>query len=168
MSKKQIISTLVHNHPGVLLRIAGLFSRRGFNIESLTASETQDPAYSRMTIVVSGGSDIIEQIKHQLEKVIDVKKVDHYQMEDATCSELLLVKVCVLPAERAAMYKLAASYQARVTDVGQRSMTLEAAGEGDTLNQLIARLQERGILEMARTGFSALQKGDGCLAPEPR
>ena len=99
MEEKQILSTLVRNHPGVLLRVAGLFSRRGFNIESLTASETQDPAYSRMTIVISGDIETVEQVKHQLEKIVDVKKVSHLKIEQASCSELLLVKVKALPEE---------------------------------------------------------------------
>ncbi len=165
MREKQMISALVHNHPGVLLRVAGLFSRRGFNIESLTVSETQDPAYSRMTIVISGDNDTAEQVKRQLEKVVDVKKVAHYEMSGASCSELLLVKVNALPEERATIYKIAASYRARVLDVGQNSMTLEATGEDDSLNELIHHLQKQGILEMARTGFTALQKGDACLMP---
>ncbi len=166
MEEKQILSTLVRNHPGVLLRVAGLFSRRGFNIESLTASETQDPAYSRMTIVVSGDIETVEQVKHQLEKIVDVKKVSHLKIEQASCSELLLVKVKALPEERPAIYKLSASYHARILDVGQKSMTLEATGKTEDLNGLISRLQEQGILELARSGFSALQKGDGCLLPE--
>ena len=166
MEQKQILSTLVRNHPGVLLRVAGLFSRRGFNIESLTASETQDPAYSRMTIVVSGDNDTVEQVKHQLEKIVDVKKVSHFRLEESSCSELLFGKVKALPEERPAFYKLAASHHARVLDVGQNSMTLEATGSAEDINALVSRLQERGILEMARSGFSALQKGDGCLVPE--
>lgn len=166
MEQKQILSTLVRNHPGVLLRVAGLFSRRGFNIESLTASETQDPAYSRMTIVVSGDIETVEQVKHQLEKIIDVKKVAHFKMEEASCSELLLVKVKAMPEERTAIDQLSAPYHARVVDVGLRSLTLEATGKAEELNGLVDKLQKWGILEMARSGFSALQKGDGCLLPE--
>lgn len=166
MKEKHIISTMVHNHPGVLLRIAGLFSRRGFNIDSLTVSETQDPEYSRMTIVVAGDEAVVEQVKCQLAKVVDVKQVAHFEEGETSCSELLMIKVRVTPEERAVIYKIAATYHARILDVGQQSMTLEATGHAAELNELIKHLQKQGIMEMARTGITALEKGDHCLSAQ--
>lgn len=163
MEQKQILSLLVHNHPGVLLRITGLFTRRGFNIDSLTVSETQDGAFSRMTIVVRGDAEVAGQVIYQALKVADVKKAVLVPEEDALRCELMLIKVRVAPAERAAMFKIAHTYHAQVVNVGQASMTLRATAAPEELDELVEHLEEQGILELVRTGLAALQAGDTCL-----
>lgn len=163
MEHKQIISLLVHNHPGVLLRITGLFTRRGFNIDSLTVSETQDAQYSRMTIVVKGDDSVANQVICQVMKVADVKKAVIVPETEAICCELMLIKVNATPAERAAMYKIAATYHATVVNVGQSSMTMQATALPAELDEMIAHLAKQGILEMVRTGLTALQHGDTCI-----
>lgn len=165
---KHIICAMLHNHPGVLLRLTGLFNRRGFNIVSLTASETRNPEFSRMTVVVEGDEDVLEQVKYQMAKVVDVKKVSYFSAEEVSCSELLVVKVQALPENREEVLRIAGSYHARVLNIGESSMTLEATGYGGELDLFIEKLKKPGILEMARTGITALEKGDHCLLDAER
>lgn len=167
MEHKQILSLLVHNHPGVLIRIAGLFSRRGFNIDSLTVSETPDKEYSRMTIVVRGDDGVAEQVLYQALKVADVKVARLLPEQEAILSELMLIKVRALSAERSAIHKIAFTYHATVVNIGQTSMTIQATGHPSELDALTEHLQKQGILELVRTGLTALEAGDPCLVDHP-
>lgn len=164
MDNKQIVSLLAYNRPGVLQRITGLFTRRGFNIESITAGVTQDERYSRITIMVSGDASIAHQVIYQALKVVDVTTATILPEEDTILSELMLVKVRATPAERAAIFKIAVTYHATVVNVGQNSMTMQATAMPHELDELIHHLRKQGILELARTGMTALQCGDTCIS----
>lgn len=160
MEKRQILSALVYNRAGVLVRIAGLISRRGYNIDSVTVSATENPKFSRMTIVVTCDEDLTEQLRRQLAKLEDVKVITHIEEENATNRELLVIKLKALPAERASLYKVAESYGAKVVDVGEATMTLEITGQGEEMDGFIEHMRRYEIMEMARTGMTVLEKGD--------
>lgn len=163
MTQRQMISLLVNNSRGVLLRVAGLFTRRGFNIESITASPTQDEGYSRITVVINGDNDVAEQFVRQMLKLQDVMKAIIIPQERSLEYELMLVKVLARPAESAIVHKIAYLYHSRVIDVGQYSMTLQAVGTVNELRELVTHLEKQGILELVSTGITALQKGDDCI-----
>ena len=159
-NKKTVISALVDNHSGVLLRVAGLFSRRGFNIDSLTVCETENPAFSRMTIVVPGDYNTIMQVVRQLGKLEDTRKITVLDQEDAINSELLLIKVSAANSERASILKTAQVYGAKVLNTGEKSVTLELTGSSKDIDEFIHHIERNGILELARTGMTALSAGD--------
>ncbi len=164
MQKQKImISALVANHPGVLGHVVGLFSRRAFNIDSLTVCECEDPAYSRITITVRGEWAMLRQITRQFMKLEDVKKTVVLDPEEASASELLLVKVTAAGEQRAQVLKTAQTYGAGVLDVGEMSVTLEHTGRTEELDRFIERMRSQGILEMARTGAAALGRGDATI-----
>ncbi len=163
MQQQLVLSALVQNHYGVLLRVAGLFSRRGYNIISLTVSETEDMQYSRMTIVASADPSTFRQMEKQLLKLEDVIKVVRLEPEEASTSELLLVKLVALPAERAQLLKTATQYGARVMDVGDKTMTVELTGIPSRLDHFIENIRQFGIVELARTGLTALERGDNSI-----
>ena len=161
---KQAFSVLADNHPGVLLRVTGLFSRRGFNIDSLVACNTENPAVSRITVVVSGDEGIFSQVIRQLFKLEEIIKVEMLSLDDCTASELLLVKVSAADnKERTALLKVAQSYGGRVLDIGERTVTLELTGETTVLDTFINGIEPFGICEMARTGVTVLQRGDATI-----
>lgn len=166
MDHKQIISLLVYNHPGVLLRITGLITRRGFNIDSITAGEMQDKKYSRLTIVLDGETDDAQQVVRQVLKVADVVKAEILEEEEAISCELMLVKVRAMPEDRAAVFKTAFNHHAMVVNVGQSTMTLRITAMPYELDELLLHLQDQGVLELARTGLTALQAGDCCLVDQ--
>lgn len=122
---KKVLSVLVDNTSGVLNRVAGLFSRRGYNIDSLTVGVTQDPRYSRMTIVVTGDDDIIEQIIKQIEKLVDVNKVEVLEDNNSVCRELILTKVKTTPEQRQQVMAVADIFRAKIVDVGIDSLIIE-------------------------------------------
>jgi len=153
---RHTISVLVENHPGVLARIAGLFSGRGFNIDSLSVGETEDPTVSRMTVVVNGDDVVVEQIGKQLNKLIDTIKVVDLTEEEHIERELVLVKVTADGAVRSEVMQIADIFRAKVVDVGARSLIVEATGTEDKVDALIELLGRFGIQEMARTGRIAL------------
>lgn len=166
MEQKQILSLLVHNHPGVLLRITGLFTRRGSNIDSLTVSPSQDGAFSRMTIMIRGDSATVVQVIRQVKKIADVKRVELVPREQASCGELLLLKINAAPPQRPALLKKALAHHAAVVDIGPHSMTLQACALPEELDELVSHFVQDGVLELARTGLTALQAGDACLRAE--
>ncbi|MCC8022205.1 MAG: acetolactate synthase small subunit [Clostridiales bacterium] len=166
MTEQLILSALVDNHSGVLQRVAGLFSRRGFNITSLTVCETEDHNYSRMTIVSQAEPETFRQIEKQLLKLEDVRKVVRLDSDNAISSELVLVKVSALNKDRPAVLDVVARFGARVKDIGHTTMTLELTGLSYRLDKFISRVEPFGILEMARTGFTALERGDVCIKDE--
>lgn len=157
------ISALVSNKSGVLTRISGLFARRGYNIDSLSVCATEDPAISRMTIVLNGDEYILEQLTRQLDKLIDVKKIMHVNENQALFRELLLVKVNAPSEKRSEIYEICQIFRAKVDDLYPTSMVVELTGESKKLDGFINMIQEYGILEMARTGVTAISRGNICI-----
>ncbi len=156
---KKVFSLLVDNNPGVLSRVAGLFSRRAYNIESLTVGETTDPHYSRMTVVAKGDELILDQIKKQLMKLIDV--VDIKELEDSVSvnRELILVKVRVADDQRQSVITMANVFRGKIVDVGRDSLIVELTGQQSKLDSFIRLLKDYEILELARTGITGLSRG---------
>jgi len=157
--RKHTISVLVENKFGVLSRVAGLFSARGYNIESLSVGETLDPSVSRMTIVVTGDQFVIEQVMKQLHKLIDVIKVNDLTDESHVERELVLVRVNAEPQHRAEILRTADIFRARVVDVTAVSFVLEATGDEGKLEALLELLRPMGIQEVVRTGKIAITRG---------
>ena len=150
---KYTLSVLVENHPGVLSKVSGLFSRRGFNIDSLAVGVTEDPAISRMTIVVDGDEYIVEQVEKQLNKVIPVIKVKALNPEELISRELSLIKVGCTSKQRPELM------QAGVVDVSPSSITLQYADTGERTETLISLIKPYGIREIVRTATIAIEKG---------
>ncbi|MBO5525670.1 MAG: acetolactate synthase small subunit [Clostridia bacterium] len=157
------ISALVTNRSGVLTKISGLFSRRGFNIESLSVCNTEDPNLSRMTIVLNGDDYTLEQMIKQMDKVIEVKKIMQAEENESIFRELLLIKVSAAPEIRNQIVEIKEIYKAKVVDLSPESMILELTGEPNKLDAFIRVIQPYGILEMARTGVTALTRGEKCI-----
>ncbi len=157
-SRKRILSLLVDNQPGVLSRVAGLFSGRGFNIDSLCVSETTDPLISRITLVAMGDMSIIEQIKKQLNKLINVIKVLDFTDADFVQRETALVKVRAKPDHRAEILRMADIFHATVVDVGMEYYTLEVTGDEGKISAFLKLLKPLGVKEIARTGTVALAR----------
>jgi acetolactate synthase-1/3 small subunit len=156
---KHTISVLVNNRPGVLARTAGLFARRGFNIDSLAVSTTQDPNVSRMTIVVEGPDAVLEQISKQLYKLLDVIKVLDHQAESVITRELALVKVDADPSMRGEIMQTVSIFRANIVDVSDRTFTVEVTGSAEKIDALVNLLHKYGIREMMRTGRIVLSRG---------
>ncbi|MGN0528321.1 MAG: acetolactate synthase small subunit [Eubacterium sp.] len=168
MKEKLILSVLVDNESGVLQRVASLFSRRGYNIESLTVSETEDSAFSRMTIETKTEPENFRQIKRQLLKLEIVKKVSELTEENSVSSELLLIKVKAegIP-QKNELLAFNVKYGARVLDISHETITLEFTGTGDTIDEFVKYLEENfGIVELARTGITSLQRGEGSFTDD--
>jgi acetolactate synthase-1/3 small subunit len=157
--RKHTISVLVENRFGVLSRVAGLFSARGYNIESLSVGETLDPAVSRMTLVVRGDEFVIEQVMKQLHKLIDVIKVTDLTDERHVERELVLIRVNAEPQHRAEILRTADIFRAKVVDVTPTSFILEATGDEPKIEALIELLRPMGIQELVRTGKVAVTRG---------
>jgi acetolactate synthase-1/3 small subunit len=156
---KHVISVLVENKVGVLARITGLFSGRGFNIESLAVGETENMAISRMTIVVSGDDSIIEQVRKQLGKVIDTIKVTDFTGTDYVERDLMLIKMNAAPGKRSEIVELVDVFRGKIIDVGQKDMVIEISGPEDRLEAMLDLLRPYGIKEVARTGRIAMNRG---------
>ncbi|OJF77446.1 MAG: acetolactate synthase small subunit [Treponema sp. CETP13] len=164
-SKKYVLSVLVENHAGVLSRVAGLFSRRGYNIDSLTVGETHHPGRSRMTIVVTGDDNILEQITKQLGKLVEVISIQHCKTDETVVREMTLIKVSAPVDSRSGIIQTANIFRARIVDVAEESLIIEATGSQDKVGSLIKLLEPFGILELVRTGLTAMQRGPGILDP---
>jgi len=162
--KQHVVSTLVENRAGTLSRVSGLFSRRGFNIDSLTVGETDNPSISRMTIAVTGEERVLEQIIKQLEKLVDVIAVKELDGSSCLRREIMLVKIGADEKNRPAVLEIAGIFRARVVDVSQTTITVEATGNMEKLNGLLLLLRPYGILELARTGMVALERGNNVLS----
>jgi acetolactate synthase-1/3 small subunit len=156
---RHILSVLVENHSGVLSRISGLFSRRGYNIDSLSVGETEDPTISRMTIVVRGDDHILEQIKKQLNKLIDVIKVVELEPGQSVFRELALIKVKTTMSTRASIIEIVAIFRANIVDVSEERLTVELTGDEEKINAFINIMKSYGIAEIVRTGLTALERG---------
>ena len=166
MENKQIISLLAHNHPGVLLRITSLISRRGFNIDSLTASPSGIEGFSRLTVRMSGDDDQVEQFINQMLKIVDVKKAEVLPEDTSVAMELILIKVSTENGSKNEIIALTSTYHASLVNLGEKSLTFRASGTPGQIDTLISELAPFGILEMARTGIAALETGDACLADD--
>lgn len=161
------IAVLVENHFGVLARVSGLFSARGFNIDSLTVGETEDSAVSRMTIVVNGDERVLDQIMKQLNKLVDVIKVVDLTKEETIERELVLVKIAASPASRADIIQIVNTFRAKIVDVNPHSMTIEVTGTESKLDAMLELLRPFGIEELVRTGLISVvrKKIIGCGEP---
>jgi len=160
---KHIISVIVENKPGVLTRVSALFSRRGYNIESLAVGPTKNIELSRMTIVVDEEQEMLEQIEKQLYKLIDVIKVIDLPKENTVNRELLLVKVEADLDKRSEIIQTVDIFRGKIVDVGEGSLTVEITGENGKLGAFIDLMSEFGIKELVRTGKVALQRGKGSI-----
>ena len=156
---KHTISVLVENHSGVLSRISGLFSRRGFNIESLAVGPTQDPTISRITIIADGNEHTVEQIEKQLGKLVDVLDIKCLDEGEYVARELVLVNVRVSDVQRQAVISIANIFRANIVDVASDSLIIELTGNQSKLDAFIKLLEGYEILELARTGITGLSRG---------
>lgn len=157
--RKVVFSILVDNTSGVLSRISGLFSRRGYNIDSLTVGTTADPRYSRATVVARGDEIILEQIEKQLNKLVDVIDVKRLEPETSICRELILLKLKVNEKNRQSVISVADIFRANVVDVAKESMVIELTGNQSKIEAFLNLLSDHEILELARTGITGLSRG---------
>jgi acetolactate synthase-1/3 small subunit len=153
-----VICLHVENQQGVLARISGLFSGRGYNLESITAGVTTDPTVTRITLACTGDDAVVEQIKKQLNRLIDVIKVTELTGVPSLNRELMLVKVNAKGPQRGEIFQVADVFKAQIMDVGHESMTVELAGSPEKIDDLVALLQPYGIAEMARSGVVAMER----------
>ncbi|HBL37038.1 MAG TPA: acetolactate synthase small subunit [Firmicutes bacterium] len=160
---RHVLSILVENQAGVLSRVSGLFSRRGYNIDSLSVGETENPAISRMTIVVRGDDQILEQIKKQLNKLIDVIKVVELAPEQSVFRELALIKVKTDLSTRASVIEVVGIFRANIVDVSNDSLTVEMTGDEAKIEAFINLMNSYSIVEVVRTGLTAIQRGHQAL-----
>lgn len=156
---RHILAVLVENNPGVLTRVAGLFSRRGYNIDSLTVGRTESPNISRMTIVVEGDDLVLEQVTKQLHKLIDVIKINDITSEQYVDRELVLIKVGADPVGRGEILQIVDIFRARIVDIGRRTLIIECTGDEGKINAVIESLKPFGIKELVRTGKVAMLRG---------
>jgi acetolactate synthase-1/3 small subunit len=157
---RHVISALVENKSGVLAHVAGLFSSRGFNIDSLTVGRTENPGISRMTIVVEGDEAVLEQVRKQLGKVIDVLKVSDYSGRDTVQRDLALVKLNAPPPKRPEIASLIEIFRGKVVDISATDMVIELSGPEAKLDAFIEMVRPYGIRELVRTGIVALARGE--------
>lgn len=157
--RKQALSILVENTSGVLSHISGLFSRRGYNIDSFSSGVTADPRYTRITIVASGDEQILEQIEKQLAKLEDVRNIKKLEPGTSVTRELILVKIKAKDTERQAILSVTNIFHGKVVDVNNDSMVIELTGHQDKLDAFMDLLQGYEILELARTGITGLTRG---------
>ena len=160
---RHIISVLLENEAGALSRVSGLFSARGYNIESLTVAPTEDATLSRMTIVTTGSDEVVEQITKQLNKLIDVVKVVDLSDGDHIERELMLVKVRAIGRDREEMKRMADIFRGRIIDVTDKDYTIELTGTGAKLDAFLNAIDRAAILETVRTGASAIGRGKRIL-----
>lgn len=156
---RQALSILVENTPNVLSHVSGLFSRRGYNIDSISAGVTADPRFTRITIVSSGDEMILEQIEKQLAKLEDVIDIKKLEEGNSVCRELILIKISVNPSERQPVISIAEIFKAKIVDVTNGSMMIELIGSQSKLDAFLELLEGYKILELARTGITGLTRG---------
>ena len=162
---KHTIVALVEDRPGVLNRVASLFRRRGFNIESIAVGHAELPGISRMTIVVDGATTAVEQVRKQLDKIVDVVKISDITHESLVSRELALIKVKANASTRGEIIEIADVFRAKIVDVAPDSLTIEVTGDEDKLDSLLSLLRGFGIREIARTGRIAITRGMGGALP---
>lgn len=157
--RKKVLQLLVDNTSGVLSRISGLFSRRGYNIESITAGVTADPRFTRITIVTSGDDEILDQIEKQVAKLVDVRDIKELEPESSVYRELALIKVKTSNQERQGVIAVADIFRAKIIDVASDSLIIELTGNQAKIDAFINLLEGYEILELARTGIAGLGRG---------
>ncbi len=157
--RRIVLSILVENTSGVLSRVSGLFSRRGYNIDSLTVGVTQDPKYSRMTVVARGDDQILEQIEKQLAKLIDVVEIKELADGESVCRELILIKVGLEEKDRQALIAICDIFRAKIVDVSKETMMIELTGNQSKLDAFVNLLDGFTIKEIVRTGITGLPRG---------
>lgn len=158
--EKNVLSVLVKNSAGVLSRVSGLFSRRGYNIDSITAGRTEDHSISRMTITLMGDDNVLEQVKKQLNKLEDVIRVVNFKANESVYRELVLIKVKANAENRAAINETVKIFRSKIIDVSTDTLTIELTGDENKIAALINLMEEFGIEELVRTGVTALQRGE--------
>ncbi len=161
--KQQVLSLLVDNNPGVLARVATLFSRRGYNIQSITAGVTNNPKYTRITVVVGGDDQILTQIRNQIAKLVEVRKIIELENTESVTRELILVKVLADKKQKQEILSIADIFRAKVVDAAPDSVMLELTGSQNKLDAFLNLLADFEILEMVRTGVTGLSRGNSTL-----
>jgi acetolactate synthase I/III small subunit len=156
---RHVLSALVQNVPGVLSHISGMLASRGYNIDSLAVGETEDPQLSRMTFVVVGGDNVLEQVRKQLEKIVTVVRVDDIGSQDHLERDLMLIKVAASPARRSEVLQLTSIFRARIVDVAPEVLIVEISGQEGKIEAFIEMMRPFGIIELARTGRIAMARG---------
>ncbi len=164
---KHVIAALVTNEPGVLAHVAGMFASRGFNIDSLVVGRTENPEFSRMTIVVTGDMQILDQVRKQLAKLVEVVKVVDYVGSDYVERDLMLVRVSTPQETRREVIELADLFRARIVDVGREELMIELSGTEEKLEAFVDLIQPYGIVEMARTGVIAMPRSEKAAGKAP-
>ena len=157
--QNRVFQLLTDNNAGVLSRISGLFSRRGYNIESITAGVTADPRYTRITIVTSGDDEILDQIEKQVAKLVDVRDIKELKPSESVYRELAMIKVKTSPEQRQSVIAIADIFRAKIVDVSKDSLIIELTGNQDKIEAFINLLEGYEILELARTGIAGLGRG---------
>ncbi len=160
--QKKVFQLLVDNTSGVLSRISGLFSRRGYNIESITAGTTEDPRFTRITIVTSGDAAILEQIEKQVGKLVDVRDIKELKPEESVYRELILIKIKATAEQRQGVIAVTDIFRAKIIDVSTDSLIIELTGNQSKIEAFINLLGGYEILEIARTGIAGLERGSYC------
>ncbi|HHT49258.1 MAG TPA: acetolactate synthase small subunit [Firmicutes bacterium] len=160
---RHILSVLVEDQSGVLARVSSLFSRRGYNIDSLSVGRTENPGISRMTIVVRGDDHILEQIIKQVKKLINVIKVVRLEPECSVFRELALIKVRTDLTTRASVIEVVDIFRANIVDVAKDSLTVEMTGDEDKIEAFVNLMESYGVIEIVRTGLTAIQRGHQAL-----
>ena len=160
---RRVLSILVDNHAGVLSRITGLFSRRGYNIDSLSVGETEDPAFSRITVAVRGDEATLSQIAKQVEKLADCRELVVLEPEASVCRELALVKIAAEAPDRSDIAGIVEIFRASIIDVSASSVTAEMTGDENKIAAFLELMQPYGIIETARTGLTGLGRGPSSL-----
>ena len=158
--EKHVLSVLVKNSSGVLSRVSGLFSRRGYNIESITAGTTENPSVSRMTITLTEDNDVLEQVKKQLNKLEEVISITYLKSNESVYRELVLIKVRASAENRAAINETVKIFRSKIIDLSKDTLTIELTGDENKISALINLMEEYGIEELVRTGVTALQRGE--------
>lgn len=156
-----VLSLLVENNPGVLSRVAGLFSRRGYSIDSLSVGKTNEPNISRMTVVANGDTLILNQIEKQLSKLVEVIEIFPLQPQESVYRELVLIKVEATEQTRASIVSIVDIFRARIIDVAPTSLVIEATGDQSKIDGLLAMLNGFNVVEIVRTGLSGIKRGRG-------
>lgn len=157
--QKKVFQLIADNTSGVLSRISGLFSRRGYNIESITAGGTADPRYSRITIVATGDDEVLEQIEKQVSKLVDVKDIKVLHPDDSVFRELVMIKVRANAEERPSIVAITDIFRAKIVDVSPDSLVIEMTGTQNKIEAFMGLLSGHEILELARTGITGLSRG---------
>ena len=163
MEGKHILSVLVKNSAGVLSRVSGLFSSRGYNIDSLTVGRTENKEISRMTIKLKGDDDVLEQVKKQVDKLEDVIKVIDIKNNRSVIRELVLIKVKANSSNRAAINEIVNIFRCKIIDLSPETLTIELTGDQNKISALTTLMEDYGIEELVRTGITALERGDNTI-----